>query len=103
MAPEKYETNGLNIILDFEDKEENGTLSPVDESQGPSTSREGRAYLGGASKDIGTQFNPLSNHAMEEHSAGEEFEETSLLEPEGGFLKPYSSYLQCIMEYVRDR
>ena len=88
VAPERYETNGLNKILDFEDKEENGTLSPVDESQGPSTSREGGSNSRGASKDIGTQSNPFSNPAMEEYSAGEELEETSLMEPEGGSLKP---------------
>ena len=52
---------------------------------------------------MGTQSNPLSNKVMEEHSVGEEFEETSLMEPEGGFLKPYSSYLQCIIEYVWER
>ena len=48
VAPEKYETNGLNKILDFGDKEDNGTLSPVDESQGPSTSREEGGHSGGA-------------------------------------------------------
>ena len=40
---------------------------------------------------------------LEEHSAGEELEETSLMEPEGGFLKPYFSFLQCIIEYVWER
>ena len=84
VAPKKYETNGLNKILDFEEKMENGTLSPANKSQGPSTSREGGSLSGGASKDIGTQSTPLSHQAMEEHSAGEELEETSLMEPKGG-------------------
>ena len=58
LAPEKFEKNGLNKISDFGDKEENGTLLPVDESQGPSTSPEEGAHSGGASRDIGTQSNP---------------------------------------------
>lgn len=36
------------------------------------------------SKDAGTQSNP----ALQEQSGEEEVEETSLMEPEGGFRKP---------------
>jgi hypothetical protein len=88
LAPERYETKGINKILDFEDKEENLTLSTVDESQCPSTSRERGSQSRGASRDMGTQSNPASNPATEEHSMEDELEETSLMEQEGGFLKP---------------
>ena len=45
MAPEKYETSGLNKVLDFEEIEENAPLSTMAESEaieseGPTTSRE---------------------------------------------------------------
>jgi hypothetical protein len=38
----------------------------------------------GASKDVGTQSNPAYNPTLEEQSAEEEFEETSLMDTEGG-------------------
>jgi hypothetical protein len=95
LTTERYETKGLNKILDFEDIEENATLSTVDESEDPSTPRERGTQSQGASKDMGTQSNPASNPATEEQSAGEEAEETSLMEletslmePEGGSPKP---------------
>ena len=102
LATERYETKGLNKVLDFECIEENATLSTLDESEYPSTSRERGAQSQGASKDMGTQSSPASNPATEEQSAEEEAEETSfmeletsltdqetsLLEPEGGFSKP---------------
>ena len=40
------------------------------------------------SKDAGTQSNPASIPASQEQSGEEEVEETSLMEPEGGFRKP---------------
>ena len=90
VAPERYETNGLNKILDFEDKGENGTLSPVDESQCPSTPREGGSHSRGTSTDIGTQSNPASYPTSEEHIMEEDAEETSLMQPEGTSPKPYT-------------
>ncbi len=97
VAPEKYDTNGINKILGFEAIEENATLSTGDESLGPTTSRERSSPSRGASTDMGTQSNHASNTAMEEHmedhSAEEEVEETSLMEPEGGSLKPYTPVL----------
>jgi hypothetical protein len=84
----KFDINGINKVLDFEDTEENATLSTVDESEGPSTNREQGTQCRGASRDMGTQSNPESNPTMEDQSAEQELEETSLLEPEGGFLKP---------------
>ena len=97
VATEKYDTNGINKILDFEAIEENATLSTGDESLGPTTSRERASPSRGASTDMGTQSNPALNTAMEEHmedhSAEEEVEETSLMEPEGGSLKPYTPVL----------
>jgi len=80
--------NGINKVLDFEDMEENATLSTVDESEGPSTHREQGTQSRGASRDMGTQSNPESNPTMEEHSVEEEPEETSLMETEGGFRDP---------------
>lgn len=65
MATERYDTNGINKVLDFE----NVTLSIVVESQGPSTSHERRSHSWETSKDMGTQSNPASNHVMEEHNA----------------------------------
>jgi hypothetical protein len=47
---EKYETGGINIVLDFEDTWENATLSTVDESEGSSTSRRRGSQLQGPSK-----------------------------------------------------
>ena len=88
VAHERYETNGINKVLDFEDTGENATLSTVDESEGPSTSRGQGSQSRETSKDAGTQSNPASNPASEEHSGEEEVEETSLMEPEGGFRKP---------------
>jgi hypothetical protein len=88
VAPERFETNGINKVLDFEDTGENATLSTVDESEGPTMSREPGNQSQGASKDVGTNSNPASNPVSEDHSAEEEVEETSLMEPEGGLPKP---------------
>ena len=88
LAPERYETNGLNKVLDFEDIEENATLSTMAESEGPTTSRKRESQCRGDSKDMGTQSNPASTPATEDQSAEDELEETSLMETEGGFLKP---------------
>ena len=87
-APEPFETNGINKVLDFEDTGENVTLSTVDETEGPSMSRGRGSQCEGASKDVGTQSNPAYNPTSEEQSAEEEFEETSTMETEGGYLKP---------------
>jgi hypothetical protein len=83
-ALERYETTGINKVLDFEDTGENATLSTVAESEGPST------YMGQGSQsaDVGTQSNLANNPVSEEHSAEEEVEETSLMEPESRFFKP---------------
>jgi hypothetical protein len=86
--PERYETSGINKVLDFELTGDNATLSTVDESEGPTMSRAPGSQSQGASKDLGTQSNPESNQASEERSAHEELEETSLMKPEGGVLKP---------------
>ena len=88
VAIERYETTGINKVLDFEDTVENVTLSTVDESEGPSMVQGQGSQSREASKDVGTQSNPPSNPASEGHSAEEEVEETSLMEPEGGFSKP---------------
>ena len=86
-ATERYETLGINMVLDFEHTEENATLSTVDEFEGPSTCRGTMFQSEGPSKDVGTQSNPESNPASEEQNANEEAEETSLMEPEGGVSK----------------
>ena len=39
MASDRFETKGINKILDFEDTGKNATLSTVDESECPSTSQ----------------------------------------------------------------
>ena len=39
VAPERFETSGINKVLDFEDTRENPTLSTVDEYEGPSMSQ----------------------------------------------------------------
>jgi hypothetical protein len=88
LASERYETSGINKVLDFEEMEENATLSTVDESQGPSEERERGSQSRGMSKEMETQSNPDCTPTMEQPSAEEELEETSLLETEGGFLKP---------------
>ena len=88
LALERYETNGLNKVLDFEDIEENGTLSTMAESEGPTTSRERASQCRGDSKEMGTQSNPASTPATEDQSAEDELEETSLMEMEGGLLIP---------------
>ena len=59
----------------------------MDESQGPSTSREERAHSIGASKEMGTQSFPESTPATEEESAEEELEDTSLMELEETSLR----------------
>jgi hypothetical protein len=93
MATERYDTIGINKVLDFEDIGENATLSTVDETQeGPTTSREQGSQSRGASQEMGTEGNPGDNPATEEKSADEDFDETSLMEPEGGFLKPYALF-----------
>lgn len=84
MATERFETSGINKVLDFEDTGENAMLATVDESEGPSTFRGQGSQSQGVSKDIGMQ----SNQASQEQSAEEEVEETSLMEPEGGILYP---------------
>ena len=88
VAPERYETDGINKVLDFEDTRVNGTLSTVDESQGPSMTQGRGSQSLEASKDVGTQSNPASLPSSEEQSVEEEVEETSLMEPEGGFSEP---------------
>jgi hypothetical protein len=88
VAPEPFETNGINKVLDFEETVEKETLSTVDETEGPSMSRGRGSQCEEASKEMGTQSNPENNPTSEEQSAEEEFEETSLMEPEGGYLKP---------------
>jgi hypothetical protein len=88
VATERYETDGINKVLDFEDTGENATLSTVDETECPSNSKGRVSQSRGASKDAGTQSNPASNPASEDHSAEEEVEETSLMEPEGWFRNP---------------
>ena len=85
MATERYEIEGINKVLDFEDTAENATLSTVDESEGPSMSRGRGSQSQGPSKEVGTESNPAFNPASEEQSGEEEVEETSLMEPEGGF------------------
>ena len=88
VAPEPFETKGINKVLDFEDTGENATLSIVDETSGPSMSRGRGSECEGASKEVGTESNPAYNPTQEEQSGEEEFEETSLMEPEGGYHKP---------------
>lgn len=88
VATQRFETSEINKVLDFEDTGENATLSTVDESEGPSTSRGRGSQSRGGSKDMGTQSNPPTNLASQEHSMEEEAEETSLMEPEGLLLKP---------------
>jgi len=39
VAIERYETSGINKVLDFEDTGENNTLSTVEETEGPSMSQ----------------------------------------------------------------
>ena len=82
-ATERYDTNGINKVLDFEATGENATLSTLNETEGPSISGGQGSQSQKTSKDLGTQSNPAYNSTSEE-----EFEETSLMESEGGFLKP---------------
>jgi hypothetical protein len=88
VAPEPFERNGINKVLDFEETVEKETLSTVDETEGPTMSRGQGSQCEEASKDMGTQSNPANNPTSEEQSAEEEFEETSMMEPEGGYHKP---------------
>jgi hypothetical protein len=88
MAHEKYETIGISKVLDFEDTGENVTLSTVAESEGPSMAWGRGSQSQEGTKEVGTQSTPAYNLAMEENSAGEELEETSLMEPEGAILEP---------------
>ena len=85
VATQSYETSGVNKVLDFEDTEENTTLVPIEESQGHSNFKAQRPHSREASKDMETPSNPASTPASQEQSEEEEFEETSLMEPEGGF------------------
>ena len=39
VATQRFETSGINKVLEFEDTGENATLSTVDEYEGPSTSQ----------------------------------------------------------------
>jgi hypothetical protein len=50
--------------------------------------RERASQSRGASKEMETQCDPACTPATEEQSAEEKCEETSLMEPEGAFLKP---------------
>ena len=88
MAPKPFETNGINKVLDFEDTRENVTLSTVDETKGPSMSQGRGSQCEKTSKDVGTQSNPAYNPTSKEQSAEKEFEETSIMELEGGYHKP---------------
>lgn len=83
LATERFETNGISKVLDFESIEENATLSTVDESQCPSTSREG----GGPDKEMATQSNLESTPATAKESAEEDQDETSLMEVEESSLR----------------
>jgi len=88
VAPEPFDTDGIHKVLDFEETAENLTLSTVDETEGPSMSRGRGSQYEGASKDMETQSKPAYNPTSEDQSAEEECEETSLMEPEGGYHKP---------------
>ena len=63
---------------------ENVTLSTVNETEEPLMSQGQGSQSQGESKDVGTQLNPTYNPTSEEQSVEEEFEETSLIESEGG-------------------
>ena len=89
-ATERYETNGINKVLDFEQTEENATLSTVDESECPLELRGPMIQSQGPSINVGTQSNPMSNPASEENYENEEAEETSLTETEGEFFKAFT-------------
>ena len=92
VAPERFETEGINKVLDFEDTGDNATLSTVDESEGPSMERERESQ---SQEQVGT--NPASNPASEQHSVEEDCEETSLMEPEGMLRNPYPEYCSRII------
>ena len=83
VAPETYDSSGINKVLDFDDNEGNVTLSTIDESQSPSKTRGPKSPCGEASKDMGIQSNPVSKQASQEESGDEDVEETSLMDPEG--------------------
>ena len=84
VGPERYETDGINKVLDFEDTGVNGILLTVDEFGGESMSRGRGSQSREASKEMGTESNPASYPTSEEHTMEEKVEETSLMEPEGG-------------------
>ena len=86
VAGERYETNGINKVLDFEDTTQTATLSTVEETEGPTMSQRQGSQSEGASKDVGMELNTPYNRASEEQSEEEEFEETSLREQEGWFI-----------------
>ena len=81
MAPKRYEIDGINKVLDFEEVVE--TLSTVVEAE--AMSEGGGSQSQGASKDMEEQSNPPYNPTSEEQIAEEDIEDTSLMEPEGGF------------------
>ena len=85
VGPERYEIDGINKVLDFEDIVENETLSKVVEEE--AMAEGGGSQSQGASKDMEEQSNPPYNPTSEEQIAEEDVEETSLMEPEGGFHK----------------
>ena len=57
-------------------------------NQGPSMSLGRGTPSQGASKDMEMPSNPAYNPTLEEQSVEEDCEETSLMEPQGGFLTP---------------
>ena len=85
---ERYETSGINKVLDFEDNGDNATLSTVDESQSPSTIQGRGSQIQEPSKNMGTQSNVASNPASQEESEEEEVEESRLMDSEGWLSKP---------------
>lgn len=88
MALDRIETHGINKVLDFEDKEDNATLSTVGESEDRTTSRGRGSQSQGTSKNAQMQSNPTSNPASNpasEDQSAEEAEETSLMQTEGRF------------------
>ena len=82
-ATERYETTGINKVLDFEQTEENATLSTVEESECPSAFRGPMFQSQGPSEDVGTQSISVSNPTSVEHYENEGAEETSLTGTEG--------------------
>ena len=86
VATERFETTGINNVLDFEDNGDNATLSMVEEYEGSLHGRE--SQIQEPSKNMGTQSIDASNPASQEESGEEEVEETRLMDSEGGLSKP---------------